>query len=142
MLRLLSWAVFATAFGVTLTAGPTGAYAGSTGVTARTLARTTIGSRDLVLREIVIEPGGSTGWHYHDGTLTALVKEGTLTRTLADCTTLTHPRGTVVEEPSGAAHPHEGRNLGPRPVVLHALYTVPRGLPLAREAPAPSCAET
>src|SRR5882757_6368045 len=49
------------------------------GVTATILSKTTVGQTDYVLREITIQPGGTTGWHFHDGTLYAFVKAGTLT---------------------------------------------------------------
>jgi hypothetical protein len=57
------------------------------GVTGTILTQATVGGKDYILREITVQPGRSTGWHYHDGTLYALVKEGTLTRTQSDCTT-------------------------------------------------------
>ncbi|HEX6360799.1 cupin domain-containing protein [Actinophytocola sp.] len=108
------------------------------GVTGTILARWTIGDTDYVLREITVEPGGSTGWHFHDGTLYGAVKEGTLTRTMSDCTTtFTHPTGTaLVEDP---AHVHIGRNLGGTPVVLLVLYVNPAGSPLSRDAANPGC---
>lgn len=125
---------------VTLAAAPGTAVATpASGVTSRTIARTTVDGRDYVLREITIQPGGSTGWHYHDGTLYALVKQGTLTRTLADCATVTHPQGSVVIERSGADNVHIGRNLGTTEVVLEALYVNPAGSPLSQDAPAPAC---
>src|SRR5437870_3190727 len=34
---------------------------------------------DVAVLEITIAPGGSTGWHYHDGQVIAVVKSGTLT---------------------------------------------------------------
>src|SRR5438046_52073 len=40
---------------------------------------------DVAVRAIA--PGGSTGWHYHDGQVIAVGKSGTLTRTLQDCST-------------------------------------------------------
>ncbi|HET6986079.1 MAG TPA: hypothetical protein VFI00_05660, partial [Kribbella sp.] len=49
------------------------------GVTATILAQQTVGGKDYILREITIAPGGSTGWHFHDGTLYGFVKQGTLT---------------------------------------------------------------
>ncbi len=48
---------------------------------------------DIVVRHIVIEPGGSTGWHYHPGQLIAVVHKGTLTRTLEDCSVQTQFAG-------------------------------------------------
>ncbi|MFD9877269.1 cupin domain-containing protein, partial [[Kitasatospora] papulosa] len=43
------------------------------------------GRTDVTFREITVAPGGSTGWHTHSGQLIAVVKSGTLTRTLHDC---------------------------------------------------------
>src|SRR5262245_23027828 len=108
------------------------------GVTATILAQWTAGGTDYVLREITLAPGGSTGWHYHDGTLYAAIKRGTLTRTMSDCTTtFTHPVGaTLVEEP---VHVHIGRNLGTTPTVLVVLYVNPHGSPLSQDAPNPGC---
>lgn len=110
----------------------------SRGVTATILAEWSAGDTDYVLREITVQPGGSTGWHSHDGTLYAAIKQGTLTRTMSDCTTtFTHPTGTtLVEEP---AHVHLGRNLGTTPTVLVVLYVNPAGSPLANDAPNPGC---
>src|SRR5689334_18446980 len=55
------------------------------GVTGVILSKTTLGKTDYILREITIQPGGGTGWHFHDGTLYAFVKAGTLTHNDADC---------------------------------------------------------
>jgi quercetin dioxygenase-like cupin family protein len=110
------------------------------GVTGTILAQHTVGGKDYVLRRITIEPGGSTGWHYHDGTLYALVEQGTLTHTDADCTTGdVYPRGSAFVEPSGAGNVHIGRNLGSTPVVLDVLYVDPAGSPLSEDAPNPGC---
>jgi quercetin dioxygenase-like cupin family protein len=112
----------------------------SSGVTATVLAQWTAGGHDYVVREITIQPGGSTGWHYHDGTLYAAIKQGTLTRTMSDCTTtFTHPTGTTLVEESGADHVHIGRNLGTTPTVLVVLYVNPAGSPLSEDAANPGC---
>src|SRR5688500_12892346 len=105
----------------------------SRGVTARIIAQKTVGHTDYVLREITVAPGGSTGWHQHDGTLYALVKKGTITRTFDDCTTTeVHHRGqALVEQPH---HVHIGRNLGSTDIVLEVLYVLPKGAPLAVDA--------
>lgn len=110
----------------------------SRGVTARDIAKWSVGDKDFAVREITIAAGGSTGWHHHDGTLHAMVKKGVLTRTLSDCTTsFVHHRGdTVVEEPH---HVHIGRNLGTEPMVLQVLYVNPAGTPLSRDEPNPGC---
>jgi quercetin dioxygenase-like cupin family protein len=112
----------------------------SSGVTARILAQHTVGGKDYVLREITVAPGGGTGWHFHDGTLYALVKSGTLTHSDATCATDGIYRGgSAFVEPSGPDHVHIGRNLGATPLVLEVLYVNPAGSPLSEDAPNPGC---
>jgi len=110
------------------------------GVTGTIIAQYTAGGKDYIVRQITIVPGGSTGWHYHDGTLYALVAKGTLTHTDFDCTTTdVYPTGSRFIEPSGADHVHIGRNLGSTPVVLDVLYVDPAGSPLSEDAANPGC---
>lgn len=110
------------------------------GVTGTILSQTTIGRTDYTLREITIQPGGTTGWHFHDGTLYAFVKAGTLTHSDHDCTTDgVYKAGAAFTEPSGTDHVHVGRNLGTKPVVLDVLYVLPTGSPLSEDAPNPGC---
>ncbi|MFS0692148.1 cupin domain-containing protein [Streptomyces nitrosporeus] len=97
------------------------------------------GRADVTFREIVVEPGGSTGWHTHRGQLIAVVQSGTLTRTLHDCSTEVTPAGTSFIEPSGAGHRHIGRNLGTEPVVLWVTYLLPEGSELSDDAEAADC---
>lgn len=93
---------------------------------------------DLVVREIAIEPGGCTGWHYHRVPLMAVVKSGTLTRILHDGTVEVHHAGTSFVEPAGIRHVHLGRNLGPAPVVLCVTAALAEGDPFALPAEAPA----
>lgn len=110
------------------------------GVTGTILSQTTVNGTDYILREITIEPNGTTGWHWHDGTLYALVRSGTLTHTMSDCTTTdVYHQGSVFIEQSGADHVHIGRNLGRTPVVLDVLYVDPAGKPFSEDAPNPGC---
>ena len=110
------------------------------GVTGTIVAQKTVGGTDYVLRTITITPGGYTGWHPHDGPLFAYVRQGTLTRTLADCTTTeVSPAGSTVVETPGTDHVHIGRNLGGVPVVLDVLYVLPAGSPLSEDAADPGC---
>ncbi|MEU1467821.1 cupin domain-containing protein [Streptomyces sp. NPDC005761] len=97
------------------------------------------GRTDVTFRTITVEPGGSTGWHTHRGQLIVVVKSGTLTRTLDDCTVEATPAGTSFIEPSGAKHRHVGRNLGTEPVVLWVTYLLPEGSPLSDDADAVDC---
>ena len=125
--------------GLVLGSGAASATPGS-GVTARVLAQKIVGDKDYIVREITIAPGGATGWHYHRGTLYALVKAGTLSHADADCTTIdVYPAGSAFTEPSGAENVHIGRNTGTTPVVLVVLYVDPAGAPLSDDAPDPGC---
>jgi quercetin dioxygenase-like cupin family protein len=104
------------------------------GLKIRTKDRT-----DVVVRTITIQPGGTTGWHYHLGKLIAVVQSGTLTRTMADCSVETSTAGQSFVEPDGARHVHVGRNLGTVPVILYVTYILPEGAPLSVDAPDPGC---
>ena len=129
----------AAVLGLPLSAGSAEATPDS-GVTAVTLARKTVGGRDYVLREITVQPGGSTGWHFHDGTLYGYVRQGHLSHFDATCASDgEYPAGSTLVEPSGPDHVHIGRNLGDRPVVLDVLYVLPAGSPLSEDAPNPGC---
>jgi quercetin dioxygenase-like cupin family protein len=110
------------------------------GTSAGTLKVKAKGRTDVIVRSITIAPGGSTGWHYHSGQLIAVVKSGTLTRTLQDCSVEVTTTGTSFIEPAGARHVHIGRNLGTEPVELYVTYLVPEGSPLSVDADAPACA--
>lgn len=92
-----------------------------------------------VAREITIEPGGSTGWHYHDGPVLGIVRAGTLTHPEGDCEPVVFETGDFINEPSGRDHLHVGRNLGAEPVILDVVYLVPIGSPLFEDVPAPAC---
>ncbi|HET6731443.1 cupin domain-containing protein [Mycobacterium sp.] len=103
------------------------------------ISQATVDGVDYVTRRITIQPGGSTGWHYHDGRVFGVVREGTLTRTMADCSDVVSPVGSPVTEDSGPDHVHVGRNLGPVPVVAWIVYIQPAGTPLSVDVPDPGC---
>ncbi|MEW2585027.1 cupin domain-containing protein [Streptomyces virginiae] len=89
-------------------------------------------------REIVIPPGGCTGWHFHRVRLEAVVLSGTLTRVLHDLTVEVHRPGTTFVEPAGSEHIHLGHNLGTEPVVLHVTPRLPEGTPFSIPTPPPA----
>ncbi|MFF0815857.1 cupin domain-containing protein [Rhodococcus sp. NPDC003318] len=86
------------------------------------------------LRRLVIAPGGSTGWHHHNGHVQGIVVSGTLTRVLADCSRVVSGPGSWVSEDPGSDH--VGLNLGSDPVVLLVTYLLPDDEPFAEDAPA------
>jgi quercetin dioxygenase-like cupin family protein len=120
-------------------AGVSGTVLGK-GTSSDTIEVRNEGRTDIVVRHIIIEPGGSTGWHYHPGALIAVVHKGTLTRTLADCSVHVSSAGQSLFESSGDTHAHSGRNLGAEPVELYVTYVIPAGTPLSIDAPDPGCA--
>lgn len=118
-------------------------------VTGTVLARGTMtdhfrlradGATEFVVRQITIQPGGDTGWHYHPGTVLAVVQRGTLTHTDANCRSVSYRAGQSLVEPSGSKHVHIGRNLGPEPVELYVTYVDPIGSPRPSTRPAPDAA--
>lgn len=110
------------------------------GVEAQTLVQSTVDGKEYVTKQITIAPGGSTGWHWHPGKVFGVIREGTLTHDAADCLQDgVYPAGSPITEGSGPDNVHEGRNLGPEPVVMWVLYIQPAGEPLAVDAPNPGC---
>lgn len=111
----------------------------ATGTSTGTIKVKHAGATDVVVRHITIAPGGSTGWHYHNGQLIAVITKGTLTRTLDDCSVVVNRAGESIVEAAGRRHVHIGRNLGTEPVELYVTYVLPKGSPLSVDAPAPAC---
>ncbi|BBX00436.1 cupin [Mycolicibacterium moriokaense] len=140
-MKLLRW--FAPALPVALTAAsavlaPTSAVATApVNVDAVVINQSTVDGVDYITKRITIQPGGSTGWHYHEGRTFGVVREGTLTCTLDDCTEVVDPTGAAVTEGSGPEHAHNGRNLGTVPVVLWVDYILPAGTPTTFDVPPP-----
>lgn len=110
------------------------------GVSAVLMSQATVDGHDYIMREITIEPGGSTGWHWHQGRLYGVIKEGTLTHDRSDCTVDgIYNAGDPITEATGPDHVHVGRNLGSAPAVMQVLYIDPAGAPLSVDAPDPGC---
>lgn len=129
----------AVAVSATLTC-PAASATPSDGVEAKTLSQSSHDGKDYITRELTIAPGGSTGWHYHDGEVFGVVREGTLTHDVSNCTIDgVYGPGAPITEASGPGYVHIGRNLGPDPVVLWVLYVQPAGAPLFVDAPDPGC---
>ena len=81
------------------------------------------------VREIIIQPGVSTGRHCHHGQLISVIRRGELTH-YADL----HPGGERVYRAGesiidGAGYVHEVRNTGTEDVVLTVTYMMPSGKP-------------
>ena len=87
-------------------------------------------SGEVVVQEVTIGPGGTTGWHSHPGPVVVVVKQGTLTYIRAvggECVDTAYPAGTAFVDP-GQGHAHTAFNLGGDNLVLIATYfDVPAG---------------
>jgi quercetin dioxygenase-like cupin family protein len=87
---------------------------------------------DVGVSNIVLAPGGNSGWHSHPGPVLAVVKSGTIT--LYDgsdptCSPQRYSAGSVFLEHGG--HTHISRNEGTVPVEFVATFFAP-------PAPSPS----
>lgn len=70
-------------------------------------------AQDTVIQQIVIGPGGHTGWHSHPGPVVVLVKAGELTFYSSEdptCTGRTYTAGQAFLD-RGQGHVHIARNL-------------------------------
>lgn len=114
-------------------------HSGRSRVDYDVVAETSDHERSFVVRDTTIAPGGNIGWHWHQGTVIAFVKAGTLYHYRSDCTVDgVYRPGDWFAEPSGPDHVHDGRNLGTTPVILEVVYIVHPGTPLAEESGTPS----
>src|SRR5215212_11553644 len=113
------------------------------GVSATPLTRATLGkfeaknkgievesvrrSADVAIVKLVIEPGGSTGWHHHPGVVMVPVKAGTVTEYDARCHKSIYEAGKGFVESNGEVH--LVRNEGEFKAVLYATFLVPTATP-------------
>ena len=97
-------------------------------------------AQDTVMQQVVIAPGGYTGWHSHPGPVVVLVKAGTLTFYAGDdptCTGRTYTAGQSFID-RGQGHVHIGRNEGSENLELWSAYfDVPPSQPFRIDAPRP-----
>jgi quercetin dioxygenase-like cupin family protein len=96
-------------------------------------------SEDVVMRQLTIVPGGSSGWHFHPGPTYVIVVTGTASLYEANDPTCTAhiygPGQGFVEE---AGDTHIARNEGTTNVVLLVTFTdVPVGGVFRLDAPRP-----
>jgi quercetin dioxygenase-like cupin family protein len=98
----------------------------------------TRGLSDLVVKNLIIESGGDTGWHSHPGPVFALVTAGTGSFYEAADPTFTPtivPAGTGFVEAGGDVHIF--RNEGLHDLELTVMFLVPHGAPTRIDEPAP-----
>jgi quercetin dioxygenase-like cupin family protein len=134
-------AILLVAVGVTVLALVVGAALATppSGATTTLITRATLGkfeaenkgieleseraSADIAIVRVVIEPGGSTGWHHHPGVGPASVKSGAVTFYDAQC------HKTVYKAGEGFLESHDEpmlvRNQGSVKAVFYVTFIVP-----------------
>lgn len=97
-------------------------------------------AQQTVIQQIVIAPGGSTGWHSHPGPVVVLIKSGQMSFYSSEdptCTARTYSAGEAFID-SGQGHVHIARNEGSENLELWATYfDVPPGGAFRIDAPNP-----
>ncbi len=80
-------------------------------------------SADIAVAKVVLEPGGSTGWHHHPGVTLVSVASGTVTEYDVKCEKTVFTAGEGFVESKGEVH--LARNRGNVKAVLYATFIVP-----------------
>jgi quercetin dioxygenase-like cupin family protein len=84
-------------------------------------------SADIALSKVVLEPGGSTGWHHHPGVTLVSVASGTVAEYDVKCEKTVVPAGEgFIEERNES---HVVRNESNVDAVLYATFIVPTSTP-------------
>jgi quercetin dioxygenase-like cupin family protein len=87
-------------------------------------------AQETVIQQVVIAPGGHTGWHSHPGPVVVLIKSGQMSFYDGDdptCTVRTYSAGEAFID-SGQGHVHIARNEGSVNLELWVTYfDVPAG---------------
>jgi quercetin dioxygenase-like cupin family protein len=95
------------------------------------------GATDFVQQDVMLAPGGFSGWHSHPGPVLVTVKSGTATWYNADnCTAIVYPTGSAFIEPANVHH--YVANRGSDNLELLDTYIIPKGLATRQEQPQPS----
>lgn len=96
------------------------------------------GQSEFYFQDLVVGPGGRTGWHSHPGLLLITVKEGSVDWYDKDCAKRSYTAGQSFTE---SAEPHNVLNPGPGNTRLLIAYIVKKGEPRRIESPQPKCGE-
>ncbi|MBR8642659.1 cupin domain-containing protein [Streptomyces tuirus] len=120
---------------------PVSAVVLSEGVTSAPFKIKANGDRKVLYRKAVVQPGASTGWHYHVGEEIAVIHSGTFTRIEgSDCSVREYGPGESLVEPVGPDTVHMGVNNGTEPVELYVVDIIPKNATApTTPAPDPGC---
>ncbi len=97
-------------------------------------------AQETVFQQVVIAPGGYTGWHSHPGPVLVLIKSGQLSFYDGEdpnCTPRVYTAGQAFFD-HGQGHVHIGRNEGSENLEMWSAYLdVPPGEAFRIDVPAP-----
>ncbi len=83
------------------------------------------GPTDVLQTDLIFQPGGTTGWHYHPGPVVVVIKTGTLTEIHSNGCMTVHQAGTAFFEDAGEVH--NVVNFGTIPTDVYATFLSPTG---------------
>jgi quercetin dioxygenase-like cupin family protein len=96
------------------------------------------GQSEMYVQDLVIGPGGYTGWHSHPGLLLITMKDGAIDFYDKDCVKTVYSAGQSFSE---GADPHALVNTGSVNARLFVAYIVKSGEPRRIERAQPKCGE-
>jgi quercetin dioxygenase-like cupin family protein len=83
------------------------------------------GPSDALTADLIFQPGGETGWHYHPGPVVVVIKSGSLTETHSNGCVTVHPAGSVFFEKADDIHNAANQTGGVTEV--YATFLFPAG---------------
>jgi hypothetical protein len=112
---------------------------------------------DIAVSNVVVSPGGTSGWHSHPGPVLVVVKTGTITFYRAGkhggqngddengnngknaplCSRTDYPAGSAFVEVPAPGHVMLAKNEGSAEATVTVTYFAPPGAPLRIDQPAP-----
>jgi quercetin dioxygenase-like cupin family protein len=99
----------------------------------------TTGPSDIIVQDVVYEPGGHTGWHSHPGMLLSSVISGSIEWYDDQCVKHVYNSGDSLTETTAV---HYVRNVGNVDAHFMVTYIIAHGQPRRIDQPAPPCAAT
>ncbi len=98
-------------------------------------------ARETVVQQIIIGPGGNTGWHSHPGPVVVLIKEGQMSFYDSDdptCTVRTYSAGqSFIDRGQGDVHIARNESTSQRLELWATYFDVPPGGSFRIDAPNP-----
>ncbi len=99
------------------------------GFTPTILFQADVGPIDVMVQKVVIDPGGTSGWHHHPGVVTVVVQSGSVTVLDSDCNRTRYGPGL----PNGAVFTESGDEPGevtsPGGATLYGQFVAPSADP-------------